>query len=1187
MRTARAGPATSRRTGIAIHPVATVRHVLHVVAADRARPLAAHLARILADAPPDPLSAEWVAVPSAAMGRWVALELARHLGAGDGRSDGVAANIEFRFPGSLRERVLAAGTAEGAHDPWRLERLVWCILEVVADQPGDPHLAHLAHPPPGASRFGLARRVADLFDRYHLHRPDMIRAWAAGRLIDGTGKRLSEHLAWQPHLWRLCRERLGEPSPAERLDDLLEQLRTGHLDVDLPGRLALFGLSQLPGGNGFVELAGALATRHDVHLLLLEPSVAVRRRVDPLADPARAGTRLRTDDESAQLVHHPLLRSWGRQHRETAVLLGDATAAGLLDVSGLDVAGAPTEPVPDADGKADDTGGRSDNPNTSLLTRLQAGLRADLAPDGSFIPSPDDESIRIHACHGTTRQVEVLRDALLHLLADPKLDLAEDDILVLCSDLEQVAPLIEGVFGRPAGLGEAPHGPVDGGAGSGGLEPPSLRYRIADRSIAAANPVIATVSQLLDMIDGRCDAAAVLDLAATAPVRRTFGFDDGDLARLADWVTATGIRWGIDADHRTGFGVPAGVHDGTWRAGLDRALVGMAVRGRGADLATGSIAPVTTDPGDIELAGRAAWLVDALDGLQRAVHQPRPVDGWAALIGRAAEELLTPDPGAPWQLDQLRRVLASVVDNASAGGACSPVTLTFADLRRILDYELRAGTGRPDFFRGGITVTSMTPLRGVPFRVVCLVGLDDGALPGSTTDGDDLMSAAPRLGDRDPRGDARLALLDAVLAAGDRMLLFRTGVDIRTNQKVPATPVVAELVDAVAAMVPEEHRDPLRRALETTHPRQGFDAACFEPGALVAGPWSFDRALLAAARARRLRGPASRPFLTGPLPPLPAADIDLADLHEFLRNPVRTFLERRLQITLPRQEDQLESILSLSLSGLESWSLGEGLLAALRSGGSPDGWAEFEIHAGRLPPGALRRPALDAVREPAEELFGRAAVLGAERGVPEPVSVEVVLDDGTRVTGTVPCALPAPDPGPLRLTYSRMKPSHRLAAWLDLMALVAYEPEQAWHSVVVARNQSEAKSAPVAAVSDLVAAAADPATRAHAAADALGTVVALYRRGLCEPLPLFAQLSPALADGTATRNAWTRHDGRGDGDDPYNRLVYGNLEYGELLELPAEEGDPPGPGGRPARLAAHLWGSVTATSIDRAEGGGS
>ncbi len=194
--------------------------MLHVVAADRARPLAAYLAGVLAEAPDDPLSPEWVAVPSAGMGRWLALELAHHLGAGAGRSDGVAANIEFRFPGSLRERVLAAGRTAGTDDPWQLERLVWCILEVVDARSDDPQLTFLAHPPPGASRFGLARRVADLFDRYHLHRPDMIRAWAAERPVDGTATRLAGHLRWQPHLWRLCRQRLGVPSPAERLSDL-------------------------------------------------------------------------------------------------------------------------------------------------------------------------------------------------------------------------------------------------------------------------------------------------------------------------------------------------------------------------------------------------------------------------------------------------------------------------------------------------------------------------------------------------------------------------------------------------------------------------------------------------------------------------------------------------------------------------------------------------------------------------------------------------------------------------------------------------------------------------------------------------------------------------------------------------------------------------------------------------------
>ena len=200
--------------------------------------------------------------------------------AGGSLADGVSANIEFPFPGALRLRVLEAHEGvDRDRDPWDVLRLPWPILEVAGSMGADSGLpAPLLTAPAGGSRYSAARRVADLFDRYHLHRPAMVRDWAAGSDLGGIGNPLDDRHLWQPALWRAVRDLLALPSPPERMVGLTERLREGDLEVDLPGRVCVFGMSLLPGGPGFIELAGALAANREVHLFVVEPSPVLAAR---------------------------------------------------------------------------------------------------------------------------------------------------------------------------------------------------------------------------------------------------------------------------------------------------------------------------------------------------------------------------------------------------------------------------------------------------------------------------------------------------------------------------------------------------------------------------------------------------------------------------------------------------------------------------------------------------------------------------------------------------------------------------------------------------------------------------------------------------------------------------------------------------------------------------------------------
>ncbi len=1158
--------------------------MLHLTASGRLDTLADELAATLGEPLDDPMTQEWVVVASAGMQRWLRLRLARRLGVGSpGGGDGVAANLDLLFPGTLRSRLLTPDSGDEP-DPWHLDRLPWAVLDVLADAGDDAVLAGLAEPPRGGSSWGRARRLADLFDRYSVHRPEMLRRWASGEDVDGTGAPLGATAGWQPHLWRLVRDRIGSPSPAELLPERIAALRDGCLPIEAPERIALFGLSTIPGGHPFLELLEALSACREVHLLLFRPSPAVAASVRGAGTDSSGRALLRSEDRSAEAVTHPLLRSWARPSREAEVLLAGA------EIRSVDPAPA----------------GRSEA-HGPLLARIQADLRSGTEPTGGFVPEEGDRSIRIHSCHGTTRQVEVLRDELLHLLADDPA-LTEDEIVVLCPAVEQYAPFIEAVFGPSA---ERPRDRREP-RGTGHDRVAGIRYRIADRSLSDSSPLFGALGTLVDLLGSRFSAPALLDFVALPAVRARFGFDDAAVTRIAEWVEDADVSWGLDGSHREAWHVPSEYEGGTWCLALDRLLTGICVSDDPElPLALGELLPLGVEGEEIDLAGRVADLLARLAALTDETSRPHPAAEWSELLGRAAGELFDVDPRMRWQQHRLTEVLVSICENARVGGAPVSVELTLADVRRLLVHALPATGIRPEFFRGGVTISSLTPLRGIPHRVVCLLGMDEGAFGMRGPDGDDLTAAAPFVGDRDHRADVRQALLESVLAARDVLVILRTGHSVVTNRPVPASVPLAELRDAMSMTLDASVRREVLGRIELVHPRQAFDERNFGVGGRAPedlfaydGPWSFDPVARDGAAARLDGRRDAALLLDVPLDTDTPDLIDLADLRAFLEHPISHFLRTVLQITLPKAPSRAGGAsvriagdgprgvepptltgpdIPLALDALELWKLKDRLLVHLLAGGDVDAFTRREKAGGGLPPGRLAGLALAKVISAVEPLIEGVRELGVVSASGSQVLVDVSLPSGGRVVGSVRDDR-GHQPGPVRVYPSQSTGKRRLVSWLDLIVLTASDPEADWWSVLVCTAD---RKDPVS-TEKMVIPGEDAAERHRRAIDALGVVVDCYRRGRREPLPLFPRLSPALHEERSLAQAWESRYRGGDGEDRWIRLAFGGAGLDEVCNLPLRGDDPDGPGeDRARRHASYLWGAVgTSLAAPEAPDGG-
>lgn len=1083
--------------------------------AERTDILADGLGELLATPPADPFAEDLVVVPARGVERWLSQRLSHRLGRGDG-SDGVCAGVTFRSPASLIAEI--NGTRD--EDPWSPEAVTWPLLEVIdahLDEPWCRTLAtHLGHFSTGEAerelrqgrRYAVARRLAGLFASYARQRPDLPAGW-----LDGDAGGLDDDLAWQPELWRRLVAAMAIDPPHIRHAKTVTRLRESGAE-QLPGRVSLFGHTRLSCTD--VELLEALAVHHDVHLWLPHPSNDLWTALDD-----RRGVIARRDDDSHRLVRHPLLATLGRDLREMQ--------------RGL--------PAADADVHMPGPG----HPDT-LLGWLQSDLAADtVRPQGRSL-ADSDRSVQVHCCHGSARQVEVLREVLLGLLADDE-TLEPRDILVMCPDIETYAPLIAADFGLGEVVPEA-H-PAH-----------RLRVRLADRSLVQTNPLLAMAAQLLDLAGGRATASEVLNLLQTDPVRARFGFTDDDLDDITDWVRESNIRWGFDSEHRAPYGVDFVHH--TWRFGLDRILAGVALSDDSQAWIANALPLDDVGSNRVELAGRLAEFVDRLVGVTDELTGTRPLRQWVAALTDGIGLLTRVEDADAWQISQLQRELNEVLARA---GERADIALRLTDIRRLLHRQLAGRPTRANFRTGTLTVCTMVPMRSVPHRVVCLVGLDDTVFPRiGAVDGDDALARDPRTGERDVRSEDRQLLLDAICAATDTLVITYTGANEYTGQSRPPAVPLAELLDALDATTGE----PVRSKVVVRHPLQPFDIRNVEPGAVVTvgpkKPFTFDATVLRAARAGEGDRPDRPRFAASPLPPLPSGDVSLADLTLFFKDPVKGFF-RALDYTLPADVDGVDDAIPVDIDALEEWTVGDRMLTDMLRGMTPQRALRAEWCRGTLPPGHLGWRTAKTIADRATALAGEAVRLRSSAG--RAVDVGIDLGGGRRLTGTVS---PIFGDGLVEVTYSKLDGKHLLAAWIPLLALAVHDPGRDWSAVCIGRRKT----------GDGVRRETLPAPGVPAA-DVLGDLVAIYDAGRREPIPLPLKTSHAWAcarrdHGNPEREAfykWKSNAYPGEDKHPPHARVWGSGAPLSALLGPVRPGEEhPGETTRLGAYAMRLWGPL-------------
>ena len=685
----------------------------------------------------------------------------------------------------------------------------------------------------------------------------------------------------------------------------------------------------------------------------------------------------------------------------------------------------------------------------TTLGWLQGALRGE-----SGRPPAADGSVQVHGGHGLERQVEILRDSVTGLLAaDPTLE--PRHIVVGCPDIAAAAPLIQAAFRLPS---DVP-----------GRHPANdFRVQLADRSSAEVNPLVGVLVQVLTLIASRASAADVLDLCAQPAVAQRFGFDPDVGERLAQLAVDSGVRWGISKRHRATFGLGE-LAQNTWTAGLQRMLLGVAL-GESDLPVVGTVLPLDdVEDGDLVPLGGLSELIARLSALAVACETPASLSGWLQRLQAALDDFTLVAGDQVWQRTDALIRLAELGERGAGDEQ-----LGLSDVTDLVTDEFQRGEARSTFGNGALTVCSLRSLQGVPYRVVCLFGLDDGVFPRpALRDGDNVMLRDPRAGEPDPPGADRQALADAIGSAGQTVVIVHQSRSAQTNEPVPPPAALADLLDLCTQAGVTRHE----------HPLQPFSPRLF--GA-AGSPISYDPAGLRGALAVSApRRPAVDDLRVPPAGAL--TEVSLEELTRFVADPVRHFLRERCGLTYWEAQQPSDDI-PIELDGLQRWAVGDRLLDLVRAGHPIEAAQRAEWLRGQVPPRHLGARVLDQLADQLQPIIDALPVTADE-----PVTHhDISLDCGAvRFTGRVATQQDLV----LQATFSKLAPKRTLALWLQLLALSAASDES-WRAILVGRGGRRVLNGP---------------PRAEAAA-LLAQVIRLYRIGLNAPLPLPVTFGARLAE---------------------------------------------------------------------------
>ena len=1087
---------------------------IHLHSSNRLERLADSFAELLQSDPLPPLQKETVLVQSRGMARWLAMETAGRLN--------IWANTDCPFPNIFISRIyklLLPGIPEVL--PYDKEYILWHLMDILPEVTQDSHFDDVASyldSGDDLKLYQLSYETADLLDQYTLFRPQMILDWE-----ENIKNIPAEHL-WQSTVWCCLVDRLRQNRqfPENHRSRLLQLFEEKISDPSfnhalLPPRVSVFGISSLPPYH--LRVLAALAHHIDLHFFIMNPCREYWFDIIADRDIVKIMRQESADQDTLHLSQgNSLLASMGHLGRDFMAML-----------QGFHV---------------EDHDSYLDPGDLSLLSNIQQDILylhennvSALEPTGAKKKIHDcDGSLVFHSCHSPMREVEILYDQLLAIFDKNDNDetIEPMDILVMAPEIDEYAPLIKAVFDAAASTHK------------------KIPYTISDQSIRKTSKYIETFLDILLLPGGRFSSIDVLGILEADAVKNRFAINDTDLRIIENWIRETRICWGVDQDHKASLQLPP-YRENTWKAGLDRLLLGYAMSGDEKAL-FGNILPYDHIEGNgTHLLGNFLDFCETLFNLAEMLQQPHSLADWSEILLRAKDKLLLPDARSEADDRILHRLLYRLRELHSQTFFKKEVSLAVirSFLISSLDERFSSTAGGAGFLAGGVTFCSMLPMRAIPFKVICLLGMNDGLFPRSGRNKSfDLMAIEPKRGDRSKRYDDRYLFLESILSARQKLSISFVGQSIRDGSRRPPSVLVSELMDYIDRGYgngdePDEPFAALSAKLTTVHHLQPFHPDYFNPetGMRQEKLFSYSAENCEAALALTSEQHKTCPVFSVPLSPPPHQfkQISLHELVRFFSHPCRYLLLNRVGIAPIEDIPVLDTSEPFTLNGLVRYNLENDILEYLLKNQDRAELYQIRKASGLLPHGSTGETSFTQLVSDLQSFHKKLSGLLAGQEFKQH-QVNLTIGDYT-LTGLLDNIGAA---GLVQYRYAAMKPKDVIRSWISHLVL----------------NSSGDYAAPGNGMSTFYA-AKEGVYRYAPPADSiplLEQLLDLYWQGLTEPLYFFPRTSFAFAqemhkgkdEQEALRKALMEWDGndftrRGEKNDPYNLICCKEMDLSDPL----------------------------------------
>lgn len=821
----------------------------------------------------DVFTKETVVVQNAGMGRWLSMEIAQLLG--------ISANTKFPFPAEFMWGLLRLVSPDiPEHSQCAPDTLRFHIFEELSNNFDDyPELHHYIFNrksddvkedanPTGLNQLSvweLSCQTARLLDQYLFYRSEWIQAWEDNNAQNPNDDKNCHSNHWQARLWNRCvkdKNLLHWLALQKQFSKNIESIDTS----ELPERIIFFSMSAL--SPGYVELLGVIAQKTDIHILIINPC-----EDEYWGDIKSPKSHAKSDKETQSYtdIGNPLLASLGKQ--------GQDFLEKLLDIPYQEVINIKSE---------------ENTQNNNLLSQIQHDIYKLEEPKQHQHLLKRDGSILFNSCHTAMREVEVLHDQILAQLDNDE-ELLPSDIVVMMPDIEKYAPYIESVFSTSIT------------SNIEGKKAQKLPFSIADRDSQNIFKIIQALNKVFTLADTRFDVGAVFELLEYDDIRKHFSLTQEQLNYCRELALTTNIRWGISAKSRKESDLP-NTEEHTWKYALDRMLLGYPLAGVATSAGENETLFKSERKLDLlaytEIEGSNALVLanfkkftDTIFAINTWQSKSLNLDKWLDETKKLIKQL------SPENTDQQRIFKALDGLQSKANIADFKQELSFTVYQKLLQQCLSDISANEKYLGYGITFCALVPMRSVPFKVVALMGMNDGEFPRQESRPSfDLMANQTRKGDRSRRDEDRYLFLESILAARSKLIISYIGQSIKDNTDLPSSILLSELLDTVTINSGIEAKEWIVK-----HPLQAFSARYFSSN--EKHPLFSYASQYLELDSKKAQESISDIFIKEPLESL--ADehkqLNLDELINFFKNPARVFLQNRFSIQTYDNNKELQS----------------------------------------------------------------------------------------------------------------------------------------------------------------------------------------------------------------------------------------------------------------------------------------